>query len=105
MLPIPEPIAPLKKIGRITGVKDIDVFWISNNLPVIVHVDGLWYAQKDDLVINTIEKILGKIKIKNIFLSSGYLGRDADSLSYYDIYDCEWSSLAYANVIMNVKVA
>ena len=102
--PISEPIGIKTKIGRITGKKDIDVFWISNNRQVAFYVGGVWYGQKDGYVIDSLYELLGSVNIQKLFLSSGYREKRADAQSYYDIYDCEWSSLALGNIILHLHV-
>jgi hypothetical protein len=104
MIPVTNPNRQLAKVGRITGKKNIDVFWDPNNGRLLLDVDGAWFSAKRRYVTETLRDCFGAdVHIRKIALSSGYL-RSADTQSYYDIYDCEWADLASTNMLVHLVI-
>ena len=100
-----EPKDAGKKIGRITGKKEIDVFWNSNKNQVLFNLYDEWLSQKNGYILESLTYFFGNnIRVKKMFLSSGYHTYRTDSQSYYDIYDSEWSDLANSNMILHLVV-
>lgn len=104
-IPEPKPNRLDKKIGRITGPKNFDVFWISYNSQVVFNCGAEWFSQADGYITDSLLELFGRgFRLKNIFLSAGYRGKNADSQSYYDIYDCDWSTLAIGDTMIHITI-
>ena len=104
MIPVAAPNSRLTKVGRITGKKNIDVFWDPNNSRILLAMDGAWFSTKRRYVTETLRDCFGtNYRLRKIALSSGYL-RSADTQSYYDIYDCEWADLASTNMLIHLVI-